>query len=240
MAVIRIKDVSKEFGDLKALDKVSLTVDNGNFFGLFGPNGAGKTTLLKILTGQMLPTHGAATVNGMDVVKSPMDVKRSIGIVPEVESPPSYLTAHEYLYFVSKVRNVNDVETRIGRWLKFLGMEDSEGQICRDLSKGGRQKLMLASAFIHEPKILFLDEPFINLDPIYQKKTKDFLLDYVKKGNTVFMCSHLLEIAEKLCDSVAVINHGRIVASGSLVDVRGDSRDLESAFLRIMGDGREV
>jgi ABC-2 type transport system ATP-binding protein len=237
MAVIRTKNVTKEFGDLKALEKISLTVDNGNFFGLFGPNGAGKTTLLKILTGQLLPTHGAATVNGIDVVKNPMDVKRSIGIVPEVESPPSYLTAHEYLYFVSKVRNVNDVEARIKRWLKFLGMEDSEGQICRDLSKGGRQKLMLASAFIHEPKILFLDEPFINLDPIYQRKTKDYLLDYVKKGNTVFMCSHLLEIAEKLCDSVAVINNGRIVASGSLVDVRGDSKDLESAFLRIMGDG---
>lgn len=237
MAVIRTKDVSKEFGDIKALAGVSLTVDNGNFFGLFGPNGAGKTTLLKILTGQLLPTHGAASVNGIDVVKNPMDVKRSIGIVPEVESPPSYLTAHEYLYFVSKVRRVNDVEGRIERWLKFLGMEDSEGQICRDLSKGGRQKLMLASAFIHEPNILFLDEPFINLDPIYQRKTKDYLLDYVKKGNTVFMCSHLLEIAEKLCDSVAVINHGKIVASGSLNDVRGDSKDLESAFLRITRDG---
>jgi ABC-2 type transport system ATP-binding protein len=238
MAVIETSDISKLFGDLKALDKINLGVDKGNFFGLFGPNGAGKTTLLKILTGQLLPTDGNATVDGIDVVKDPMGVKRSIGIVPEVESPPSYLTSHEYLYFVSKVREVNDVENRIERWLRFFGMEDSEGKICRDLSKGGRQKLMLASAFIHEPKIMFLDEPFINLDPIYQRKSKDYLLEYAKNGNTVFMCSHLLEIAEKLCDNVAVINSGKIVASGSLNEVRGESRDLESAFLRIMETGR--
>jgi ABC-2 type transport system ATP-binding protein len=238
MAVIETSDVTKEFGDLKALNKVNLDVSKGNFFGLFGPNGAGKTTLLKILTGQLLPTAGKAEVDGVDVVKDPMGVKRSIGIVPEVESPPSYLTAHEYLYFVSKVRGVDDVERRIERWLKFFGMEDSEGKICRDLSKGGRQKLMLASAFIHEPKILFLDEPFINLDPIYQRKSKDYLLEYSTNGRTVFMCSHLLEIAEKLCNDVAVINNGKIVAAGSLEEVRGESRDLETAFLRLMETGR--
>jgi ABC-2 type transport system ATP-binding protein len=238
MAVIETRDVSKEFGDLKALDKINLEVNEGNFFGLFGPNGAGKTTLLKILTGQLLPTKGHAKVDGRDVVKDPMGVKKSIGIVPEVESPPSYLTAHEYLYFVSKVRGVNDVEKRIGRWLSFFGMEDFEGKICRDLSKGGRQKLMLASAFIHEPKILFLDEPFINLDPIYQRKSKDYLLEYAGNGNTVFMCSHLLEIAEKLCRNVAVIDNGKIVASGSLDEVRGESGDLESAFLKLIETGR--
>ncbi len=238
MAVIETIGLSKVFGDLRALDKIDLEVNEGNFFGLFGPNGAGKTTLLKILTGQLLPTNGNAKVDGKDVVKDPMGVKRSVGIVPEVESPPSYLTSHEYLYFVSKVRGVNDVEKRIERWLKFFGMEDSEGKICRDLSKGGRQKLMLASAFIHEPKILFLDEPFINLDPIYQRKCKDYLLEYSTKGSTVFMCSHLLEIAEKLCNNVAVIDNGKIVASGSLEEVRGESRDLETAFLKLVETGR--
>ncbi|MEE9223447.1 MAG: ABC transporter ATP-binding protein [Thermoplasmata archaeon] len=238
MAVIETSDLSKVFGDLRALDKINLEVKEGNFLGLFGPNGAGKTTLLKILTGQLLPTNGKAKVDGKDVVKDPMGVKRSIGIVPEVESPPSYLTAHEYLYFVSKIRGVNDVEKRIERWLKFFGMEDSEGKICRDLSKGGRQKLMLASAFIHEPKILFLDEPFINLDPIYQRKCKDYLLEYSTNGRTVFMCSHLLEIAEKLCNNVAVIDNGKIVAFGSLEEVRGESRDLESAFLKLVETGR--
>ncbi|MCK5290485.1 MAG: ABC transporter ATP-binding protein [Thermoplasmata archaeon] len=238
MAVIETNGLSKVFGDLRALDKVNLEVNEGSFLGLFGPNGAGKTTLLKILTGQLLPTNGKAKVDGKDVVKDPMGVKRSVGIVPEVESPPSYLTAHEYLYFVSKIRGVNDVEKRIERWLKFFGMEDSEGKICRDLSKGGRQKLMLASAFIHEPKILFLDEPFINLDPIYQRKCKDYLLEYSTNGRTVFMCSHLLEIAEKLCNNVAVIDNGKIVAFGSLEEVRGESRDLESAFLKLVETGR--
>ena len=238
MAVIETSGLSKVFGDLRALDKIDLEVNEGSFLGLFGPNGAGKTTLLKILTGQLLPTNGKANVDGKDVVKDPMGVKRSVGIVPEVESPPSYLTAHEYLYFVSKVRGVNDVEKRIERWLKFFGMEDSEGKICRDLSKGGRQKLMLASAFIHEPKILFLDEPFINLDPIYQRKCKDYLLEYSTKGGTVFMCSHLLEIAEKLCNNVAVIDNGKIVASGSLEEVRGESGDLETAFLKLVETGR--
>ncbi|MEE9115702.1 MAG: ABC transporter ATP-binding protein [Thermoplasmata archaeon] len=238
MAVIETSDLSKVFGELRALDKINLEVKEGDFLGLFGPNGAGKTTLLKILTGQLLPTNGKAKVDGKDVVKDPMGVKRSIGIVPEVESPPSYLTAHEYLYFVSKIRRVNDVEKRIERWLKFFGMEDSEGKICRDLSKGGRQKLMLASAFIHEPKILFLDEPFINLDPIYQRRCKDYLLEYSTNGRTVFMCSHLLEIAEKLCDNVAVIDNGKIVAFGSLEEVRGESRDLESAFLKLVETGR--
>ncbi len=238
MAVIETSDLSKVFGDLRALDKINLEVKEGNFLGLFGPNGAGKTTLLKILTGQLLPTNGKAKVDGKDVVKDPMGVKRSIGIVPEVESPPSYLTAHEYLYFVSKIRGVNDVEKRIERWLKFFGMEDSEGKICRDLSKGGRQKLMLASAFIHEPKILFLDEPFINLDPIYQRKCKDYLLEYSTNGRTVFMCSHLLEIAEKLCNNFSVIDNGKILAFGSLEEVRGESRDLESAFLKLVETGR--
>ncbi|MCK4443661.1 MAG: ABC transporter ATP-binding protein [Thermoplasmata archaeon] len=237
MTIIETTEVTKKYGGLWALSKVSLEIEKGSFFGLFGPNGAGKTTLLKILTGQILPTGGKAKVDSIDVVKNPMAVKRSIGIVPEVESPPSYLTAHEYLYFVSKIREVDDVEDRIKRLLKFFGMEDSEGKICRDLSKGVRQKLMLASAFIHEPGILFLDEPFINLDPIYQRKTKDYLLSFAKNGGTVFMCSHLLEIAEKLCDTVAVINHGRIVASGSLDDIRGENGDLERAFLRIVGEG---
>jgi ABC-2 type transport system ATP-binding protein len=240
MAVIQTAMISKEFEDVKALDEITLSVDKGDFFGLFGPNGAGKTTLLKILTGQLLPSSGKASVDGVDVVENPMEIKRKIGIVPEVESPPSYLTAHEYLYFVSKVRNVGNIEKKIEHWLKFFEMENAEGKICRDLSKGVRQKLMLASAFIHEPRIFFLDEPFINLDPIYQRKAKDYLNDCVKDGRTIFMCSHLLDIAEKLCNKVAIINDGKIVAGGSLEEVRGDNKDLESAFLNIMRERRKV
>jgi len=231
---IHVENVGKRFGDFTALDGISLDIDAGEFFGFFGPNGAGKTTLLKILTGQLRPTSGSASVLGIDVTKEPLKVKAATGIVPEVESPPSYLTAYEYLYFVSRVRKVDGGEKRIAKWMEFFDLDDSRGTICKDLSKGNRQKLMIAGALIHEPRMLFLDEPFINLDPIFQRKLKVYLKEYSDGGGTVFMCSHLLEIAEKLCDNVAVINKGHIIARGSLAEVRGKHPDLEHAFLDIV------
>ena len=238
MAAIEATRLTKLFGSKPALRDVSLTVEDGEFFGLFGPNGAGKTTFVRILTGQLLPTQGTAHVLGVDVVANPMAVKEAVGIVPEVESPPSYLTSYEYLYFVSRVRKVPDGEARIARWLDYFDLEEQRRTICKDLSKGTRQKLMLAAAFLHEPRLLFLDEPFINLDPIYQRKVKDHLVEYVDGGGTVLMCSHLLEIAEKLCDQVAILSEGRVIARGPLADVRGGERDLESAFLKLVGDRR--
>jgi ABC-2 type transport system ATP-binding protein len=232
------RGLRKRYGAVTALDGVDLEVESGEFFGLFGPNGAGKTTLLRILTGQLAPTAGTARVLGIDPVKSPLKVKAAIGIVPEVESPPSYLTAAEYLYFVGRVREIPKLQEAIDRWLAFFDLEDTRGTICRDLSKGTRQKLMLAAAFLHGPDLLFLDEPFINLDPIYQRRLKDYLLEYGAAGHTVFMCSHLLEIAEKLCDRVAVIDGGRVIAQGSVAEVRRGEKDLESAFLRLVGERR--
>jgi len=238
VAAVDAGHLTKLFGSKPALRDVSLTVEDGEFFGLFGPNGAGKTTFVRILTGQLLPTQGTARVLGLDVLANPMAVKEAVGIVPEVESPPSYLTAYEYLYFVSRVRKVPDGEARIARWLGYFDLEGQRRTICKDLSKGTRQKLMLAAAFLHEPRLLFLDEPFINLDPIYQRKVKDYLVEYVDGGGTVFMCSHLLEIAEKLCDRVAILDEGRVIARGPLAEVRGAERDLESAFLKLVGDRR--
>ena len=235
MAAVEVLDLTKLYGSKPALRDVSLAVETGEFFGLFGPNGAGKTTLLKILTGQLAPTGGGARVLGIDVVADPMAVKAAVGIVPEVESPPSYLTSYEYLYFVSRVRKVPDAEARIARWLTFFDLEDMRRTICKDLSKGTRQKLMLAAAFLHGPKLLFLDEPFINLDPIYQRKVKDYLEEYTDGGGTVFMCSHLLEIAEKLCDQVGILHEGQLIANGRLAEVRGPEPDLEAAFLKLVG-----
>ena len=235
MAAVEVAGLTKFYGSKPALMDVHLAVEPGEFFGLFGPNGAGKTTLLKILTGQLAPTRGSARVLGVDVAESPMAVKEAVGIVPEVESPPSYLTSYEYLYFVARVRKVADGEARIARWLDFFDLDDVRRTICKDLSKGTRQKLMLAAAFLHEPRLLFLDEPFINLDPIYQRRVKDYLAEYAANGGTVFMCSHLLEIAEKLCDKVGILHEGRLITQGALADVRGREKDLESAFLRFVG-----
>lgn len=235
MAIVEVQDISKSFGDFYALKGVSLKIESGEFFGCFGPNGAGKTTLLRILSGQLEPTEGSATVLGIDAKKKPIDIKKVIGIVPEVESPPSYLTGREYLHFVGRVRNVEELKNKIDYWLDFFELREKEDVICRDLSKGMRQKLMLASAFIHEPKLLFLDEPFINLDPLYQRKAKDYLINYTKSGGTVFMCTHILEIAEKICTRVAIINGGKILAKGKIDDLKSkENEDLENIFIRLV------
>jgi len=235
LAAIEVSALSKFYGSKPALEDVTLAVDDGEFFGLFGPNGAGKTTFLKVLTGQLAPMRGTARILGIDVLAAPMAVKEVIGIVPEVESPPSYLTSYEYLYFVSRVRKVPDADAKIMGWLDFFDLQDVRRTICKDLSKGTRQKLMLAAAFLHEPRLLFLDEPFINLDPIYQRRVRDLLAEFVDEGRTVLMCSHLLEIAEKLCDKVGILNEGRLIAQGELTAVRGREKDLETAFLKLVG-----
>ena len=235
MRVLDAKDVVKEFGGVKALDRVSISVDKGDFYGFFGPNGAGKSTLIRILTGQLEPTSGSVNVLGVDVLKDPMKVKELIGIVPEVESPPSYLTGYEYLYFVGKVRRLDNLEDKIEKWLTFFDLDAKKGTICKDMSKGMRQKIMLASAFIHEPALLFLDEPFINLDPIYQRILKDYLEEYIAKGGTVFMASHILEIAEKLCDRLSIVNLGRVVAEGRIDDMLKGGENLERLFMRSVG-----
>jgi ABC-2 type transport system ATP-binding protein len=235
MRVLQASDIVKDFNGLRALDKVSITVEKGDFFGFFGPNGAGKSTLIKILTGQLEPTSGSAEVLGVDVVKDPLKAKELVGIVPEVESPPSYLTGYEYLYFVGKVRRLDNLDDRIEKWLSFFDLESKKGTICKDMSKGMRQKIMLASAFIHEPQLLFMDEPFINLDPIYQRILRDYLEEYIGKGGTVFMASHILEISERLCNRLAIVNLGKIAAQGSMDDLLKGSDSLEQLFLRSVG-----
>lgn len=235
MAIIKAKGICKTFGDVEALKNVDLEIDSGEFFGCFGPNGAGKTTLLRILSGQVERTEGAAEILGIDVHTKPIEVKKVVGIVPEVESPPSYLTGREYLHFVGRVRHVDGLSNKIDHWLEFFGLGEKEDVICRDLSKGMRQKLMLASAFIHEPGLLFLDEPFINLDPLFQRKVKDYLINYTKNGGTIFMCTHILEMAEKICTRVAIINEGNILAKGRINELKNHpNEDLERIFIRLV------
>jgi len=231
MPAILVQDLKKKYAAVNALDGVNFTVHKGTFFGCFGPNGAGKSTLLKVLTGQIPQTSGSAQVLGMEVRDHGVRVRDMVGIVPEVESPPSYLTAYEFLYFVAQVRKIDDVDKRIDRWLKFFDLEETKGTLCKDLSKGMRQKVMLSAAFIHEPELLFLDEPFVNLDPIYQHKLREYLLELREQGRTIFLCSHILEIAQKLCQEMVILNRGKVVASGRVEDLTVHA-DLESLFLR--------
>lgn len=235
MPSILVRQMSRSFGDTLALDQISFEVEEGTFFGCFGPNGAGKSTLLRILTGQLTPTSGKASVAGIDIKGNGMAVREKVGIVPEAESPPSYLTAYEYLAFVGRVRKVDDLEGRIHNWIDFFDLGTSQDVLCRDLSRGMRQKVMLSSAFLHEPSILFLDEPFVNLDPVHQHRLREYLLRLRKEGRTIFMCSHILETAQKLCQEMIVLNQGRIVASGSVAQLTA-REGLETLFLRLVGE----
>ena len=230
--MIDVINVNKSFGDVKVLKDVSFKVERGDFYGLFGPNGAGKTTLLRIITGQLEPDSGEAITLGVSHRDS-IAVKRLVGIVPEAETPPTFLTARETLELTCRIRKVDNLD-RVDFWLGFFEITDKADVLCRDLSKGQRQKVMLAAAFIHEPEILLVDEPFINLDPIYQRKVREYLKGLIAEGRTVFMCTHILEIAEKLCNKIAVINDGRIVSSGTLDELRVGNEDLESIFLRVV------
>ena len=233
MSVIDIRGVSKSFGDVVVLDDISFNVNKGDFFGLFGPNGAGKTTLLRIITGQIAPDSGDALVMDIPHTDS-IGIKSKVGIVPEAETPPTFLTARETLELTCRIRGVEDL-SKVDHWLNFFEIDDKENVLCRDLSKGQRQKIMLAAAFIHEPEVLLVDEPFINLDPIYQRKVREYLRDMVDNGRTVFMCTHILEMAEKLCSSIAVINNGHIISRGSLDELReNEDENLEDIFLRVV------
>jgi len=237
MSVIEAVNVSKSFGDVEAVKDVTLRVHSGEFFGLFGPNGAGKTTLVRMLTGQLEPDSGDIRTAGVSHT-DPVGIKRATGIVPEVETPPTFLTARECLELSCLIRGLDDVRGRVDRWLAFFEMEGMSEVLCRDLSKGQRQKVMLASGFIHEPEVLLLDEPFINLDPIYQRRVREYLNGLIDEGRTIFMCTHILEIAERLCTRVAVLNRGRIVDQGTIDGMRAaEGENLEDIFIRLVQGG---
>jgi ABC-2 type transport system ATP-binding protein len=232
--LITVKNLSNHFGNTKAVDGVDLEVRKGELFGLLGPNGSGKTTMIKMLTGQIRPTAGEVSVHGVDVLARPLRVKELTGIVPEQENPPSFLTAEEYLYFVAKIRKLENFEKHCDWWFSYLDFAEQRDVLCKDLSRGTRQKLMLAQAFLHEPELVVIDEPLINLDPLMQRRAKDYLKGYVKKGGTVLISTHILEIAREICTGMAIIYKGKMVFSGKMDDPVIGDRLLEDFFLELV------
>jgi ABC-2 type transport system ATP-binding protein len=231
MGIISTAQLVKQYGEVTAVNNITLTVGEGELFGLLGPNGSGKTTMIKLLTGQIRPTHGCVSIMGIDVVKDPVKVREMVGIVPEQETPPSFLTAEEYLHFVGKIRHLSDMEKQCSFWSEFLEFSDKKDVLCKDLSRGTRQKLMVAQAFLHQPRVVLIDEPLINLDPIMQRKLKDFLVHYVNEGGTVFLSTHILEIAEEICTRIGIIHAGHLVHEGPVADLKSRSQHLEQFFL---------
>lgn len=231
--MIEVKGLSKSYGKIKAVDSVDLSVKKGELFGLLGPNGSGKTTMIKMLTGQIKPDSGSLRVHGVDVLEAPLKVRELVGVIPEQETPPSFLTAEEYLYFVAKIRKLEGYEEACERWFEFFDFGEQKNVLCKDLSRGTRQKLMFAQAFLHEPELAIIDEPLINLDPVMQRKVKDFLRGYVKNGGTVFISTHILEIAKEICSSIGIIYKGKLVHSGRMDSL--EDRNLEDFFLKLVG-----
>lgn len=234
MVTIDAHALTKQFGKLTAVNNLDLRISQGEFFCILGPNGAGKTTTLQMLSGQLPPTSGTATVLGMDAAADPIAVKAAVGIVPELEYPPSFLSVEEYLHFVAAVRGLDD-DGRVDKWIEFFSLADRRNTLCMNLSKGLKKKTTISAALLHKPKVLFMDEPFLDLDPIIQRKLKDWLREYVNDGGTVFLSTHILELAEKLCTRVGIMDKGKLVALGSLKELQSSSgEDLEDIFVRLV------
>src|SRR5947199_3806789 len=248
--------LSRGFGSLTAVDGMDLSVAPGQFFGFLGPNGAGKSTTIKMLTGLLAPTSGSIEILGLDLEKDPVEVKRQIGVVPEGMALFGRLTGSEFLNFAGRMYGL-DRETaakRAAELLDFMHLADQPKKLVTDYSHGMQKKLAMAAAVIHGPKVLFLDEPFEGVDAIAAGTLKAMLQRMIARGATIFLTSHVLEIVERLCSHVAIIHQGRLVAQGSLDQLRagveaqapaGDGSQssaekltLEEIFLRVVGGSR--
>src|SRR5579863_5490799 len=252
-AALATEHLTRSFGQLVAVQDVNLRVAPGQFFGFLGPNGAGKSTTIKMLTGLLAPSAGRMEVLGVDLTANPAEVKRQIGVVPEGMALFGRLTGAEYLNFVGRMYGL-DRETaakRAGELLDFMQLAAQPKTLVTDYSHGMQKKLALAAAVIHGPKILFLDEPFEGVDAIASGTLKAMLQRMISRGATIFLTSHVLEIVERLCSHVAIISQGRLVADGSIEELRagvastipgseaGQRLTLEEIFLSIVGAGTQ-
>ena len=223
------------------MDHISFRVARGRFFGFLGPNGAGKSTTIKMLTGLLRPTEGEATIEGHPLEQELLAVKRVIGILPEELPLYERLTGEEYLHFAGRMYGLSPPETRrrTDELLAFLSLEEERGKLIVDYSQGMRKKTALAAALIHSPRVLFLDEPLNGIDPVSGRVVTDLLRRLAQKGVTMFFTSHVLDVAERLCDEVAIIDRGRLVAQGTLEQIRaqrevGQDATLEDVFLKLV------
>ena len=242
--MIRATNLVKRYGDKEAVRGVELAVERGTLYGFLGPNGAGKTTTIRMLTGLVRPTAGEVEVAGVDVVRNPLEAKRKMALVPDQPALFDKLTAREFLRFVGDVYGVEtgEAKRRSGELLEMFGLAEAADEITGGYSHGMRQKTALAAALLHEPEVLFLDEPTVGLDPASARLIKDVLRRIVERGGTVFMATHILEIAQVLCDRIGIIQGGLILASGTFAELRAtahaaDDDDLENVFLSLTGSG---
>ena len=232
--MLNIQNLTKRYGSKTAVDNLSLSIEAGEICAFIGHNGAGKTTTLKACCGLLTPDSGEITVDGMSIREKPIDCKRVMAYIPDNPDMYEFLTGYEYLNFVADVYGVTkeDREKRIAELGALLGITDALGRAISECSHGMKQKIAIISALIHKPKLILMDEPFVGLDPVASHQLKNLMAEHCANGGAIFFSTHVLEVAEKLCNKVAIIKNGKLVASGAMDVVRGDS-SLEEIFLEL-------
>ncbi|MFB3110447.1 MAG: ABC transporter ATP-binding protein [Gemmatimonadales bacterium] len=239
--MIRLEGLTKRYGNFVAVDNIDLHVSKGEIFGFLGPNGAGKTTTLRIIAGIMRPTKGRVTLGGDDVVDNPMAAKRRLGFIPDRPFVYEKLTGAEFLRFVAALYQQDGeiVERRIDELLDVFELTPWKNELVESYSHGMRQKLIISSALIHRPEVIVVDEPMVGLDPKAARLLKDIFRQFVDRGGTVLMSTHTLEVAEAMCDRIAIIQRGKIVAHGTMDELReqtaAGNASLEDLFLKLTG-----
>lgn len=235
--LLQIKGLWKSYGETLAVADLSLSIKAGKIHGLLGPNGAGKTTVVKCIVGLLKPDKGEILVNGIEVTSSE-SYKSLIGYLPEDPALPEYLTVEEFLGYLARLRSVKPQEAklRVGELMEIFNLTRLKHEFIGSLSKGLKQRVAVASAFIHKPKILILDEPFLGLDPEGQLKVKSMVKEVVKRGGAALISTHMLDTAERFCDTVTIIYMGREVISGDIESIKQavDANSLEEAFIKLI------
>ena len=238
--MIQLDGLTKHYGSFVAVDHISLTVEKGLLYGCLGPNGAGKTTTLRMIAGILRPTDGRVLLDGDDVHLTPLVAKQKLGFIPDRPFVYDKLTGAEFLRFVAGLYGQEGavVERRITELLDVFELSSWKDELVESYSHGMRQKLIISSALIHRPAVIVVDEPMVGLDPKAARLLKDIFRQFVERGGTVLMSTHTLEIAEAMCDRVAIIQHGKIVAEGTVDDLRKQHQtdaSLEELFLKLTG-----
>jgi ABC-2 type transport system ATP-binding protein len=240
--MIELRSLTKRYGSFTAVNGVDLDVPRGELFGFLGPNGAGKTTTLRIIAGILRPSSGTVRIGGIDIAANPVAAKQKLGFIPDRPFIYEKLTGVEFLRFVAGLYGQSGAETeRRGRELLALfDLEEWQDELVESYSHGMRQKLIISSAFVHKPEVIVVDEPMVGLDPKAARTIKDLFREYTRRGNTIMMSTHTLEVAEAMCDRVAIIAHGTIRACGTMAELRrsaeAGTEGLEQIFLRLTGE----
>jgi ABC-2 type transport system ATP-binding protein len=237
---IVVRDLRKVYDGKAAVDGLSVTVPRGSFFGFLGPNGAGKSTTIRMLTGLIPPTSGVIELLGLSMPADEMAIKQRIGLVPDESLLFDRLTGGEFLEFVGRMYRLPRALAvqRAAELLDLFELSGERRKLIAEYSKGMRKRITMAASLIHRPELFLMDEPFEGVDAVGARLMKDILLEQVRRGATIFLTSHVLEVVERLCDTAAIIDKGRIVAEGRMQDLRGGSETLEEVFVRTVG-GRE-